>query len=130
MVKLEEIRIGNWFKHNDIVSTQHFPDDIFQWSISDFWAIESSRMFIASIEPIPISDEILKGAKLVRGIGNEYVFGRFNLRPRKDNCELYISGNDAHFHWIRGVHFVHELQNILFALTGRELELNLEPVTV
>lgn len=84
------------------------------------------------IEPIPITEEILLKIGFKKGQGNGYA--SYKINPYDGHIievALYESGIDAFIQYICGachlrtIKHLHELQNIVFAITGKELEVEL-----
>ena len=118
-MKANELRIGNWVFDND--------------QLEEF-TIESDTLFDESdgdcmekhIKPIPLTEEWLVkfGAEKVNEISEYfdgedmysyelYLDGAECLFDRKCNCQPY-----------EHIKYVHQLQNLYFALTGEELKQN------
>ena len=108
MIKANELRIGNYvkaviditdgFKTGDLVEITCICDDA-----NDF-------------EPIPLTEEWLL----------KFGFEKTGSFYSKNNLEFYVNGNsDVRFHMDDYRHivlnYVHQLQNLYFALTGEEL---------
>ena len=108
-----ELRIGNWYDHNGDYR-QVTPN-----TIEEVW--EAERVWC---RPIPITEEwLLKFGfkqwgsykhlwklKGVHGFTITTVRGAFDL-------------NEYCFYRVNSIEYVHQLQNLYFALTGNELEL-------
>ena len=129
MIKANELRIGNCVKLNNSYTTL-VPRD-FQRYCKSFGIFEE-------FEPIELSEEwLLKaGFKYKKyhptTIGSADVFGSglyvsqminngFSLVFQTDKKSFYFEFSD------RYIKYVHELQNIYFALTGVELVFTTEP---
>ncbi len=115
MIKLNELRVGNWVMYSACQST-------------------------AGLKGIPITEEILfkcgfnqidrvSGAYSDWEIGERY---RFNFRlesydPPANNFGVQDLSKKSraiyYFNW--NTKYVHQLQNLYFALTGKELEVSL-----
>lgn len=108
-MKANELRLGNWVKWEAIyfrmvsiseempvLSTIEFSTDKIEWN---------------EIEPIPITEEWLVGFGLKitdsNIIKDGYILSKINGRNFRLNLK-----------------YVHQLQNLYFALTGKELTLN------
>ena len=105
-----EIRVGNWFYYHD----QDLP---FKWYASDFEHVETTQA-----RPIPLTPEILEKA----GFNDFYTISIFDAYKNDviicyDNQEkvFAIGGN-----WYKA-EYLHQLQNLYFALTGEELNIEL-----
>ncbi len=110
-MKANELRIGNWVKHN--VSGNFFQ--FTSYNFNDLCIVLSSNPPKDLIEPIPLTDEWLV---------------KFGFDKRFDvyqNHLLLFNSELKNWSWsgiyIREIKYVHELQNLYFILTGEELEL-------
>lgn len=108
-MKANELRIGNFV---NLISDGHENEpDTFQWGIDDY-EFYSDRM--SFIKPIPLTEEWL----LKLGFGKD---GESPKRIKLD-CDFGVVEI-----WVNGrnplVKYVHQLQNLYFALTGEELTL-------
>ena len=103
-MKTTELRIGNWVQ--DRHSEECGMIDIVVLGIID-------TMENHSYEPIPLTEEWLE---------------RFNWNPPKD-IGVAFSTNTHEIYFVAGnyyktIEYVHQLQNLYFALTGQELTKN------
>lgn len=134
MIKANELRIGNYVgvkdKRNEYYKETFSIQDIF--GISGIYTLkEGGGTFIKNrypgifIEPIPLTPEILKKA------GFETTIEKSGL----EEWNIYMIGNVIfhwryeflNFGWVNDVDvkYLHQLQNLYFALTGEELEISL-----
>ena len=146
-MKAEELRIGNWFKYKDLEKIKSIyrgenfkiiPDDIkflFEGHNCDW------------VEPIPLTEEILLKCRFEKvknkdkeGL-REYIghtaqkaryaiFGTDIFITKVDKRSLLWRSVDCDFmvlfyHKSIPIKYLHQLQNLYFALTGEELEINL-----
>jgi hypothetical protein len=108
---INELRIGNKIYYNGKVSTI---------DLMDFVLIkESDEEQLRYYKPIPLTEDILIKAGFER-INNKYRFKKGWHWITIDNCSLYI--NDKQ---IVLIDYLHQLQNLYFALTGEELDIKL-----
>ncbi len=125
-IKENEIRIGNWFHHKKEWSYRQ-DDDIkefdFQFESSDWFALGECTLFYENFEPILLTEEwLLKfGLKY-----NGYMYSNgSNLVISKDVSwfGLYMERHedDVKFDCPK---YIHQFQNLYFALTGEELKIN------
>jgi len=116
MLKVEELRIGNWIDYKG----QHH----IQWSIEDYgeWGKNIEQL----ITPIELTEEWLvklgfEDASSVGINSLRYRNGCLKIRLFKNgNMHLYL--HDVMFDSIKIKH-VHQLQNLYFALTQKELKI-------
>lgn len=116
-MKANELRLGNWVK-GDLGKPYQFElSDFYDW-----WEDYNSHEFGDHIHPVPLTEEWL----LKFGLGYDnitYWKDEIMIAPNKDGVfnvwyhtlsygKLYIT-----------IQYVHQLQNLYFALTGQELEL-------
>lgn len=118
-MKPQEIRIGNWVMGNK-------P---YQWGLDDFadWYYDhNSHTYGDSVKPIPLTEEWLqkfgfekKKYPNPRVWANRYVKDRFELGHTFSG--LIKNREHKYYHGGRDIQYVHQLQNLYFALTGEEL---------
>jgi hypothetical protein len=107
-MKASELRIGNWVKGD--------TGKPFQFELSDFvdwWNDHNSHEFADHIHPIPLTKKSL----LELGFEKTLEYGRNVFR--KNN--IVVLGGDIFYYQHRRLFFVHQLQNLYYALTGKEL---------
>lgn len=103
MIPVQELRFGNWVLPFD---GSKEPEQI---SFGKFRSIEGGAN---NLQPIPLTPEILEKCGLLEGgkfAPNEY----FSLQ---DGC-LYLEQE----YTCVDIKYLHQLQNVFFALTGEEL---------
>lgn len=121
MIKSTELRIGNHFEWSELASMGRDYDKV------DFNNIKYHQFF----EPIPLTEEWLIKLGFEKIVDNEFTL-RYDLKkdPRfdyslpKHNLKTFglrFYGSD----FFNVVKYVHQLQNIYFALTNTELEIKL-----
>lgn len=125
MIQTNELRVGNFveLKVNDyssivkVTKTGMERVSLLQCSIAPD-GIEADYNLI---EPIPLTPEILLNADC-SDFGNDEYYSNFEpnwiMRNDDDGFTLVICGKD-----FRKVKYLHEYQNLYFALTGTELEI-------
>lgn len=111
-MKPQEIRIGNWVMGNK-------P---YQWGLDDFadWYYDhNSHTYGDNVKPIPLTEEwLLKlGAEENEGC---FIHDRFKLQHH-DVYKFWYVFDVTLMAYITKVEFVHEWQNVYFALNGEEL---------
>jgi hypothetical protein len=121
-MEANELRLGNWVadaagNYNRIAAIS-MPNQIETYSKDVDWLAACT---VDDVSPIPLTPEILAKAGFVNGKLNKfYVFANGNLTVEgyeADYNGLYV-GN------IKNT-YVHQLQNLYFALTGEELNIEL-----
>ena len=114
MIKANELRIGNCIKLNNSHTTL-VPRD-FQRYCKSFGIFEV-------FEPITLTEEWLLKFGAIK-----YEFDHKASQYRIDNM-LFVIRENTFFDYGTGVklQYVHELQNLYFALTGEELVFSTEP---
>jgi len=122
MIPVNELRIGNWYEVDATSLTEK------SYSVFEDW--QQTENYIYDCSPIPITPEILGkcGFRIVNHIHGYsfYTFDR-NVENKKhlppiDWCEnktLYLGYNVKH------CESLHQLQNLYFAITGQELNVQL-----
>lgn len=111
---IRELRIGNLVRHNAIDGC------IYAWDYEDFRAIQIDAITKDDIVPIPITPEWLErfGFELrIPHEGEDYIHWAHNgfeiWQHNEGFCHDFLFGGD--------VNYVHQLQNLYYALTGTEL---------
>lgn len=118
MIQPNELRIGNWVK---IVY-----DDFYHKikSIDDFCVKVECDTFYSiirptEVQPIPLTDELLKKCGFREIVEKVFVHGEMVNLVKGDN------GYCLYDRLSIDISSLHQLQNIFFALTGKELEVKL-----
>lgn len=133
-MKAQELRIGNWVHHNDLISASEYEGD-FRWDICHFYDLERHHLNIQSIQPIPLTEEWLlkfgfeyfsKQIGETKLIYEDYRLNNFVviIKPNFSEVEYapmptFDIEDRIHIH--PNIQHVHQLQNLYFALTGEEL---------
>ena len=117
-MKANEFRIGNWVNQ----PTADNSDSFHQITKGDFASDYNSSIDIECHLPIPLTEDwLLKfGFEKVKNV-NENTYPDF----RKRSVELLTNVNEFYVlnrnEGFTDIHYVHQLQNLYFALTGEEL---------
>lgn len=106
-MKANELRIGNWVSNGEI-EFQITSKDIYHRDV---------RVYGSFIKGIPITPEWLQRFGFENRGNNLFVKGKIELRYYANRCEVVVRGINITYQ------YVHQLQNLYFALTGEELEL-------
>lgn len=129
MIKPNELRIGNLFYKIDRSNTVHLPItipikvlEINMFNVLACFADENPAMMktipailMSDLSPIPITPEILEKCGFVSNpYQDRYEFGDIHVEycGIRDICWI-----NSHPH----IEYLHQLQNLYFALTGEEL---------
>lgn len=132
MITANELRVGNWVeeapswsKHKQNIQIESISDKGFNVSWEGEWDSFSD------LNPIPLTAEILEMA----GFEKEKHTGNFYYKKKLAIHQTQGVATEFIFNWPRvhgmigtpstAFNFVHELQNLVFSLTGEELEINL-----
>lgn len=110
-MKATELRIGNW------VQTKQ-TEKQFQVTTSTF---EVLSVVESQYKPIPLTEEWLVKFGFDKLHGNWFDNEGMIELYEKDNG--YVMLEDSYYHCSQDLLYVHQLQNLYFALTGEELEL-------
>lgn len=112
MIDAKELRIGNVFKEGKVCAIPMDSDE--QVVLFDI------GVMLDELTPIPLTPEIWKNIKLV-----SFDFAEnFSCYIEYDGTvliEQYHEGQEE----LKHIKYLHQLQNLCFALTGKELEINL-----
>lgn len=120
---INELRIGNWL--------QRLDGSRFQVEAKDFELIDNTNDFLKP-KRIELSPEILEKAGFVWSIYHQaYHYGDMAFSEFFDLNECYPNGYQLSTFkksLIIGnsIFYLHQLQNLYFALTGQELTINLK----
>jgi hypothetical protein len=121
IIKASELRICNWVLHEGTITP-------IQISAKSFLEVEN---YIALFEPIPLTPEILEKCNGFQpAIGGTYYLPNENWKADFMGLEPCPSGgyyrlNEEYAEVGDTIQYLHQLQNLYFALTGTELEINL-----
>jgi len=96
VIKASELRIGNWVEST--LTQSNIQVEYVSYEITEY------------CKPIPLTEEILLNSNLKH----------FELRSWQDGYSVYDNE-----HCITEVKYLHQLQNLYFALTGEELKIEL-----
>jgi len=115
-MKANEMRIGNWYDENG-ATKQVNPN-----TIEAVWVAE--RIWC---KPIPLTEEwLLKFGFITKGIhynftlGNMEIASAIRVLSTNERGKFYLDGDIPEWMKIK-LEYVHQLQNLYFALTGEEI---------
>jgi hypothetical protein len=126
-MKANELRIGNWVDVNGkfckVESISH--DGINYTDETDHYEDQSYNyiLWCSIFDPIPLTHEILKKAGFV-----SFEDGWYGLTPFRKGYMWTWNIYDRHLQWNGNIvpcQYLHQLQNLYFALTGEELNIEL-----
>ncbi len=132
MIRANELRKGNWVNCENIY---FFVTQIMLNELEAAKTVENIDSYrtcnYEEVHPIPLTLEILNKCQLIKQERFHYsnVFctenGNFIINQLRDSCEVSY-GLDGNLAIIRkGNLFLHELQNLYFAVTAQELVITL-----
>jgi hypothetical protein len=121
MIKASELRISNWVQYTDkAYSGYHKIIDG-----ADIDEISDSQSF----EPIPLTPEILEKAGFARRWEGSWQKNSVEIEQSEEQKILggfILLNGEERSHWPNVYFHLHQLQNLYSALTGAELEINLD----
>lgn len=132
---IKELRVGNIVRLKDhFVGGNVMVTGIMKDKLTAVNSVGTNigTINIMYLEPIPITEEILLKIGFNKGQGNGYA--SYKINPYDGHIievAIYESGIDVFIQYICGachlrtIKHLHELQNIVFAITGKELEVEL-----
>jgi hypothetical protein len=122
-MKANELRIGNWFNEFGI------PKQVTPNLILKLYQIEIAGKVAIDISPIPLTPEILVKAGFEWSIYHQGFYKQdfvFVLHEYEDGFRFKLF-RSSEYVGVK-INHMHQLQNLYFALTGEELEINFAPV--
>lgn len=124
-LKSNDLRVGNFVKDNEVGFKDWFPV-----TIGDIATIQDRT---ASYEPIPITEDILKRLHFKRVKADKEYFDWIYTKSYFDGhiavlCDSVALGSItvtlATGGWMKHIRFVHQIQNLFYALSGEELDMS------
>jgi hypothetical protein len=120
MIQSNELRIGNWYNFvNPMEGGKLYLTQFLNWT--------EYLDFEAYGEPIPLSAYILEKCGFENIYGETWSNGNVEILGRVPNFKdgyLLLNG-EARTHWTSIYYYVHQLQNLYYALTQTELKIQL-----
>ena len=125
-ITTSDLRLGNWLYYTEETK---FPMQVSalgkDWVQLDFEGNDGDCFENNGDEiyPIPLNGKMLEniGFKLIE----DYLYlGEFTLNYYKDGFMICVNENDRHI--TKPISYVHELQNLYYDLTDKELEIKRE----
>lgn len=112
-MKATELRIGNWFEIQGLESKIISVDTEGCICENEYCEDFENNNITQNLQPIPLTEEWLE---------------RFNWNPPKDiGVAFSLTTDEIHFvagNYYKKIEYVHQLQNLYFAITGEELNQN------
>lgn len=129
MIQANELRIGNWVQMQDVPNGSEMPGSMFQWDSAHWWDVETSRLRVSMLNPIPLTPEILEKCGFHKH-NNAWVLDDFSETDYNKDFFTIWNIHDGNYHlnttnFPVELHSLHQLQNLYFALTGTELNIEL-----
>jgi len=124
MIKSNELRIGNYVLDN---FDAHNPRQLTKISLDDFVAISHG---CNSYQPVSLTEDILLKCGFGRDRGGWYLSAEYKLYNPLNPIDIpsskyYIMTFHDKIIAVKATIYLHELQNLYFALTGEELKIKL-----
>lgn len=119
-MEAKELYINGYYNHNGNWNYKDYKG-VFQFIESDWYAIGECILDLNDIKPIPLTEEwLLKIPEMVNKYGRTYFVNKLKFDINNDNkIRFHFSGKVIY------VDYLHQIQNIVFVLTNKELEINL-----
>jgi hypothetical protein len=132
MIKANELRLGNRLNLDDLdIDTGKWHERIIEVTYRDIHnLLHGHNMVKEAYNPIPLTEEILlkcgfdydeeeKDYCITNNLGHKY-----GVHISNKNCALILY-SITDWQIASNFKYLHQLQNLYFALTGEELEVNL-----
>lgn len=133
-----ELRIGNWIEYNGMVCQVYsiqspLPRKEERYNNKEIITLLCGGLISVTIEecnPVSTTEEVLLNFGFLKV--NDYYITIESFHYENKNCWIYLFKKVFEFHLItsdgrfnlhRSFKYVHQLQNLYFALIGKELEL-------
>lgn len=133
MIQANELRIGN------LVSVEktalHYAGENFKSALFEIEELKKEVVhfkgfhageYYKDLQPIPLSEEILLKCGFTKAIGSYFIqkVGSIYVKVPFEGSEYFLVKANSGDKLI-SVKYLHHLQNLIFALTGEELEFSL-----
>lgn len=120
---VKELRSGNWINTNEFhvkeLQGEHQYDPGWYRYVHMFTPIKLTEEWF-----VKLGFEDLKGEHAPLYIKNEFLIEDLTSIPVDFDFSFRIQIDSQHSRFLRNIEYVHQLQNLYFALTGEELILN------
>ena len=121
MIKVKELRIGNFIK----TELGIFPIKTIAFSEFMVSGVDGRALWATNVEPIELNEEWLLKLGFTKGTDlwgeraeYEYLFSEGKGVTVSDTNEIYMGC------FSQTIKYVHQLQNLIFAMSGVELQLS------
>jgi len=134
MINKSELRLGNWVFGHDPQSMSYGVKKYFQVDeISEdginCWRVEGFDSEYATFDPIPLTPKVL----LAAGFGLSEFQNRMVITYENNKFDIWlyyykekcIYSSSCFPDGAKPINYLHQLQNLYFALTGTELEIDI-----
>jgi hypothetical protein len=126
-MEAKELRINNWVHYKGEWCYREIWNKEFQWEDRDWYAVGECTMDLNDVYPIPLTEEWLekfgfnskyKSVHMLWNLGNFYI----NQKSDEDDYGNSIPQEQIFYYdYTFEIKYVHQLQNLYYALTGEEL---------
>lgn len=124
MIKENEIRVGNYYNRTETLRKDIIG--IVKFDSSDWYAIGECMDYLESYDPIPLTEEILLKCRVKFGIKlQDFVKGKHQFVEIGILNGLFSEEGIFYYGLQTKLKHLHQLQNLYFALTSEELNVNL-----
>lgn len=123
MIKANELRVGNW-----VANKNGLPYKITGFNIAHIEGTENNMSnFNTAAYPITITPEILEKCGFFNDTSlNIYIILKEeNFISYKFEDDVFVPFDDFYHGFMPNIKYIHQLQNLYFALSGKELQVNL-----
>ena len=124
MIQAKDLRIGNWVMYDNKI----FEVDTISMEFPTLNTIEFGIGVVKwdKLNPIPLTEELLIkcGFKKINHI-HGYSFWAMGIKGGRPKIDIYESRTEYMGYSVKHVQYLHQIQNLYFTLTGKELEINL-----
>ena len=123
MIQAKDLRIGNWVMYDNKI----FEVDTISMEFPTLNTIEFGIGVVKwdKLNPIPLTEELLIkcGFKKINHI-HGYSFWAMGIKGGRPKIDIYENYTLYMGYMVNHIKYLHQLQNLIFALSGEELEIN------
>jgi hypothetical protein len=126
-MKANELRICSWVKHPAAVwshrtEVQGYGYVEFQWEEHDWAGIAECTINLEEVKPIPLTEEwLFKFGFKFDGHCSWWKNELIELTIDIGEDEYSVFNDNGDYITLKGIKYVHQLQNLYFAIKGEEL---------